>query len=273
MALILIPLCSIMIQCSTNKPLKKIELKTESAIVAGEIHVFYNGEDVTDETAILFNEIMWGKYAYETDTSHLLLTELPLGNGHIARLKYKNFIINLPENKSSFTLTDNSKINYVGNIIIDWKGANSKPPNVFGLLGSLADEANPDGVIEIYVESQIDKIKNNINKKFGPNYEVISNEIKAAPFDSTAKINLSKSYDPKHAYSKVILTDSSEIDGKVVSKKEDKLYITKGRIVYEVKISKISKILKDGVDVTESTIESTEDNYIDFFNYVVKKVD
>jgi hypothetical protein len=235
--------CFYLVGCGSRKPLNKIESKQDSAIIAGKIDIFYNGVNVTEYTNILFNEIMWGKYVYKTDTSHILLTELPLGKGHIARLQYENFILNLPKEKSTFVLTDPSKINYLGNIVIDWKGKDFKAPNMFGLAGALADEANPDGIVEIYVDSQLDEIKNYIDEKFGPDHEIISNEIAAAPFDSKAKLNLSKSYNPKRDYYDVTLNDGNEINGKIVSKKNDELYVKNERIIYIVKLNKISNIL------------------------------
>jgi len=264
---------SFLVSCGTKKPLIKIEPKKDSSIIAGKIDIFYNGKDVTEDATVLFNEIMLGKYAYKTDTSHILLTDLPIGEGHIARLQYKNFIINVPKEKSSFILEDNSKINYIGHITVDWKGPDSKlPGGMFGLVGAIADEANPDGVVKIYVDSGIEEIKNYIIEKFGSNHEIISNEIKATPFDDTAKLNLSKSYDPKYDYYDVILTSGEEVNGKVYSKKEDELYIKNKQIVYIIKIDKISKILKDGVDVTDNILENTEEKYIDLFNYSVKKI-
>ena len=256
-----------------KKPLTKLEPKKDSAIIAGKVYVYYNGLDVSQNTDILFNEVLFGKYAYKTDSSHILLTELPLGEAHIARLQYENFILNLPREKSTFTLKEPSKINYLGDIVIDWKGNDFKAPNMFGLAGALADEANPDGVAEIYVESNMGVIQEYINQKFGPGYQVIPNEIRAANFDSTAQANLYKSHNPKKEYFDVLLKDGEQISGKVISKKDDELYVKRGKVIYLIKLHRISKILDNGVDVTEPTLQNTQEKYVDLFKYVVEKRD
>ena len=271
--ILLISFTSVLLVSCVKKPLTKLEPKKDSAIIAGKIYVYYNGIDVSEKASILFNEVLWGKYAYKTDSSHILLTELPLGEAHIARLAYDNFILNLPREKSAFTLEDPSKINYVGDIVIDWKGNDFKAPNMFGLAGALADEANPDGVAEIYVESNMGVIQEYINQKFGPGYQVIPNEIRAANFDSTAQANLYKSHNPKKEYFDVLLKDGEQISGKVISKKDDELYVKRGKVIYLIKLHRISKILDNDVDVTESTLENTEEKYVDLFKYIVEKRD
>ncbi len=179
----------------------------------------------------------------------------------------------MPREKSAFTLEDPTKINYLGNIYIDWKGNDYKAPNMFGLVGALADEANPDGVAEIYVESKIGNIQAYITQKFGPGYQVIPNEIQAANLDSTVLANFSKPYIPKIRYFDILLTDGEKISGKVISKKDDELYVKKGKVIYLIKLYRISKILDNGIDVTESTLRNTEEKYVDLFKYVVEKRD
>lgn len=269
--LLLMSFIGVLLVCCVKRPLTKLEPKKGSAIIAGKVYVYYNGIDVSEETGILFNEVLWGKYAYKTDSSHILLTELPLGEGHIARLQYENFILNLPREESSFTLEDPTKINYLGDIFIDWKGKDFKAPNMSGLVGALADEASPDGIAKVYVKSNIDEIQDYINQKFGAVHQVIPNEIQAANFDSTAQANLYKSYNPKKGYFDVLLMDGEKISGKIISKKDNELYVKRGKVIYLIKLYRISKILDDGVDVTESTLQNTEEKYIDLFKYVVEK--
>ena len=263
---------SIVISCTSRRALQQIQHKENSAIVAGKITVFYNGQDVTSNTDILFNEIMWGKYSYRSDTSHIILTELPLGEGYISRLKYQNFFINVPKEKSLFLLKDNTQINYLGNITIDWKGSKSKSSNIFGLVGALADEANPDGIVNIYVESKISEIQDYVNVKFGTEHQVLSNEIKALPLDTIAIQNIKKSEDEISVYSDFKLKDGTTIQGKLMSKKDNMLYVRNKKTMFIFDRDKLELILYDGREVTEQTLAQAEEKDIDLFNYIVKEI-
>ena len=258
--------------CASRKPLEQIQPKKNSAIVAGKLFVFYNGKDVTPHTDILFNEILWGKYSYRTDSSHILLTELPLGEGHISRLKYKNFIINVPKEKSWFLLQDNTRINYLGHITIDWKGSESKFPNMFGLVGAIADEAKPDGILDIYVESKINEIQGYVESKFGSEHQILSNQIEALPLDSTAIQNLKKSADELSIYSDFKLKDGTLLQGRLICKKNEKLYVRKKRTMFIFGIEKLESIQENGQVVTEQALNQVEEKDIDLFNYVVKEI-
>ena len=271
--IIFIIMAFLLLQCASRKELTELTSKNDEAIIAGKILVYYNGIDVTDQTSILFNEIMWGKYSYKANTDHILLTKLPLGDCHISRLAYKSFRRNIPKENTLITLKDAGHIYYIGDITIDWRGAKSKIPNMFGLVGAIADEMNPDGEIKIYVESKIDTIQKYISEKFGQNIKVFPNIINAEILSDSIKVNLTSTRIINHNYYEFNLKDGTKVGGKLFKKTDDELYVKDKRIVYIIKKEKLLSIKKDGKDVTEKAQNNFKEMNISLFKYTVKRLD
>ena len=263
------------INCSVNKQLVEIKNTENQAVVAGNILVYYNGEDITSETTILFNEISWGKYSYKPGVNHRIMTYLPLGESHIARLAYKNFRINIDKEHSSFLLKDAGKINYIGNIYIDWRGDDSKMPNMFGLLGALADEAVPDGQLKVFVENNEQDIRNFINQHYGSDYELVANIIKAVPYDSSKRtiIASQETYveGPKNYTFK--LHDGRKIRGRLIGKKDGELYINNRSLVYIVNKENLAAVLDGEDDVTDDILAEAKEESPDSHSYHFQRVE
>ena len=182
--MIIIILSILTMSCSSNKPITDLSPKPNEGIITGNIKVFYNGKDVTEKTIILFNEKMWGKYSYSPDSSGIILTRLPLGECYIARLAYKNFFYNLPKEHSKFKINDNSEIYYIGDVFINWTGPKNKASAMFGLVGALADELVQDGSLNLYVENNLSKTIETINKRIHSKVDLKESLINAPKPDS-----------------------------------------------------------------------------------------
>ncbi len=270
--LILLYLLGFLANCSSRKSLLHLESKEGQAIVTGKIYVFYNGADVTEKTSVLFNEVNWGKYNYRADSSHILLTHLPLGECYIARLAYQTFRYNIPKEKSLVTLNNSDSIYYLGDITLDWKGAKDKVPGaMFGLVGVLADEANPDGTVDIYVESNPDSITKYLLNKYDNQKPLKSNIIQASQLTATIKENILKNI--RTDLYQFNLKDNQIIQGKLFRKTDNELYIKDKKIVYIVKKDKLLSITKNGQDVTEDALNNFEEMDISLFKYTVKRID
>ncbi|MEW6609454.1 MAG: hypothetical protein AB1414_18755 [bacterium] len=167
---------TLVVGCAPTRKLVTLNVDPNEAIVIGRLSVSYNGEDVTQKVTLFFNEIMWGKYSYKTDETGYIFTYLPLGKNHFARIAYKDFIYNFPKDYATFDLTTNSAVNYIGDLKVEWNGPKFKMPNMFGMLGALADEAVNDGKIEITVLNKSKECKEIFDKHY-PNQMGLREEL------------------------------------------------------------------------------------------------
>lgn len=276
--------------CGSRKPLMQIESKAGQAIVAGKIYVYYNGVDVSENVSVGFNELGPGRFTYRTDSSHILLTHFPMGECYIANLAHRGFSIGIPKEKSLVTISSPDSIYYLGDITIAWKGANHKVHGavlfgllgaliykipgamLFGLIGVILDGANPDGMADLYVESNPDSMAVSISNKYGTQKPLKTNIIPAALLTADIKENITKNIIKTYIY-QFNLNDGQSIQGKLFKKTDDELCIIDKKVVYIVKRVKLLSITRDGQDITEEALNDFQELDISLFKYTVKRIE
>ena len=288
--IIFLGLVVFMTNCSSRKPLMQIESKEGQAIVSGKIYVYYNGVDVSENVSVRFNELGPGRFTYRTDSSHILLTHFPMGECYIAKLAYQGFKINIPKEQSLVTISSSDSIYYLGDITFAWKGANHKVPGavlfgllgaliykipgavLFGLVGVILDDANPDGKVDIYVESNPASMAVSISNKYGTQKPLKTNIMPAALLTADIKENITKNIIKTYIY-QFNLNDGQSIQGKLFKKTDDELYIIDKKVVYIVKRVKLLSITRDSQDITEEALNDFEKLDISLFKYSVRRIE
>lgn len=165
------------IGCATRPFGQITSLKTtpDEVIVIGRLKVLDKGKPITKETSLLFNEITWGTYAYRADTTGYIYTKLRKGKNYLARIGYEERFANIPEDYVTVTLSDATKVYYIGDITIDVTGKlHVQAGMMFGLVGALADAASKGKEIPIQVANNPDPSIEYFRKKFPNTIEVVN---------------------------------------------------------------------------------------------------
>ncbi len=260
--------------CSSRTKLINLELKDDQTIVAGKLDIYYNGNDVTEETVILFNEISWGTYSYIADSSHMILTYLPAGESYIARIAYKNFFVNLNKEQSLFNIKNINEINYIGHITIDWRGDEYKMPNMFGLVGAIADEIDPDGSVRIFVGSTKEEIEKYLKNKYENEINIQSNLINAISFNDSIESTIKDVHEKKDSgYYTFNIADSTSRTGKIFKLSDKEIFVKNKRNVYIIDKKKLLSITKSGINVTEESMKNYKEMNLSLFKYRVERIE
>ncbi len=256
--------------CVSNGHLTTLNTTDNEGIVAGRIEIYYNDENVTNNSTILFNEFMWGTYPFQPDEIGFIVTKLPVGDNFFARISYKNFFINITREHTLFNVIGNNKISYIGNITIDWEGPDYKINTgvmfgaVGGALGALADQMNPDGSIDIYVEDKENEIVDYIHQTFGHEMEMVNVLI---PVPDISQKNSKEIIEIPSDYLTFNINDGRKVYGKLKGIKKKEIYVEDGKILYIIKKDLLLSILENDVDVTEMKLNQSQFNPINFNAY------
>lgn len=251
----------LLLSCASSGRLINLEVEDDEAIVIGGLTVFYNDVDVTEKTTILFNEIMWGNYPYKADSSGLIITKLPLGQNHVARVVYRSFTTNLRKEYATFNLEDNQKIHYVGDIHIDWHGPKFKF-NPGGMLFALADEASPDGVLKITVEDRFSDCLASFQDQFTTSKVATKSLLRIDP----SKLHESMKTDEDYTH-RILLDDSENLFGEILDVSEKQLYLGKHDTLYIIKIDRIKTIFKNNEVISIFELSSRSFDKMNFGKY------
>lgn len=166
--------------CATRPygQLKSLKTGPDEVIVIGKLKVQENGKDVTKETSLLFNEIMWGTYAYRADTSGYLYTKFRRGENHLARIGLGERFSNIPDDFATVMLTDATKVHYIGDITIDITGKlHIMAGMMFGMVGAIADAASSGSRVPITVANDPQPSIDYFRKKFPNSIEVVNSPL------------------------------------------------------------------------------------------------
>jgi hypothetical protein len=155
--------------CALSKP--TLDAAPNEVVVVGKFQVRYNGEDVTDGAAVLFDEHIWGTSAAAIGRDGWLMRKLPLGQHHIDRLGFAKFPAGqfhydfTPE-QTAFTPTKGGGVYYIGHVVIDWHGQSFKVSQFLGLVGAIADQMANDGVATVTVTDDANDAHQMLAQKF-----------------------------------------------------------------------------------------------------------
>jgi hypothetical protein len=141
--------------CALQRP-TTLDASPTEAIVVGKFHIRYNGEDVTDGAAVLFDEHVWGNSIAVVGSDGWVMVKLPLGMHHIDRLGFAKFPkgqfhYDFAPGQVAFSPTKGGAVYYIGHVDIDWNGQGFKVSQFFGLVGAIADQMANDGEATVTV--------------------------------------------------------------------------------------------------------------------------
>ena len=153
-------------------PAQNLNVQPNEAAVIGKISIIYNGDDVTENAQVLFNEHVWGSYAYLVPKDGWIVTKLPLGQNNLDRLVFARFLRGVyhhdfTSQQTGFTLTDNQHVNYIGHIVVNWNGTGFKPSQLFGLVGAVIDEMSSDGQLQLAVKNEQPEAVRKVKEQYG----------------------------------------------------------------------------------------------------------
>jgi len=93
-------------------------------LVTGSIQVYYNGKCVTKDSSIIFNKDSLENLPYKLEPDGRFTCQLPVGTNYISKVYYQNNTLKLPTWMAKFDLTEDKKINYLGDLSVDWQHSN-----------------------------------------------------------------------------------------------------------------------------------------------------
>jgi hypothetical protein len=123
----------IVIACSTGR-INSLERRADECIVIAKVKILNYNEDITKESTLSFDGIVWSHYKVEPDDSSYIYFKLPLGKHFLGRIEYNGRSINLPKRMLVFE-TPESKVYYLGHISTELSLENSYPPLFLGTSG------------------------------------------------------------------------------------------------------------------------------------------
>jgi hypothetical protein len=159
--------------CATNRALgNSLETGATDAAIVGRIAIRYNGEDVTEGSALLFNEHMVGTYGYSVPKDGWILMSLPARVNHLNRLGFARafkgtFHYDFQSSQTSFNIPSPGQTYYLGHITVEWTGKGFKPSQMFGVVGAIVDESSNDGTLRLVVEDKMAEASSLLKQRFG----------------------------------------------------------------------------------------------------------
>ena len=264
--------------CVSSGRVEVFDLAADEGLVVGKLTVLYNGKDVSRETIILFNEIMFGEYPYRGQYDGYIITKLPQGLNHVSRISYMQNFINLDKTNTGFVVGERSKMTYIGDITIDWQGPKGKVPIglMFGVLGALLDEAIPDGTINFITEDNeaetVAYINQAMSLNMGSTKSLIQTTLTHSLSDSLTPI-LSGQPLPKISvplavdHIQIINSAGNTVSGKFLAHKKKKLYFENQKILYVVYVDVIKSMHDANGPVTVEDLDQRKKQSVNFNGY------
>lgn len=161
----------LIVTACSNGRIESLERKPNESIVIAKLKIMNYDEDVTEDSGVLFDEILWGTYGVLPDDSCFIYLKLPVGNHYLARIANGNKSINLPETMLRFE-TPESKIYYLGDITVKLE-LDMNISAAFGLIGAMAYEGRNVKQPPFTVDNKIEDAKKYFNSMF-PSNETIT---------------------------------------------------------------------------------------------------
>ena len=156
--------------CALPKP-TALDASPTEAIVVGKFQIRYNGKDVTDGAAVLFDEHVWGTSAVSLGADGWMIAKLPLGAHHVDRIAFAkfpsgHFHYDFPPGQVGFNAVKGGSVYYIGHVDIDWNGQSFKVSQLFGAVGAIADQMANDGTAVLKVTDNSTDARQMLVQKF-----------------------------------------------------------------------------------------------------------
>jgi len=175
---------SIIWGCTTNKQYSLMEPTEGNALVTGVMQVYFNGDCVTSQASILFNEDALENVPYQLDYDGRFTCQLPLGSNYISKIYYQNVCLKLPIDLTCFDLSEENKILYLGDLSVDWQHDNFQSAMVTtaailtGVIGGLIVWGLTEALSEdhkhqlLYAEKNLDEARDYLSSNYDNQLEL-----------------------------------------------------------------------------------------------------
>ena len=268
----------ILSNCVSPGRVEVFDLSADEGLVVGRLSVLYNGKDVSRETTILFNEIWVGEFSYRGQGDGYIITKLPLGQNHIARIAYLQNFLNLDKTNTGFFVSERNKMTYIGDITIDWKGPKGKIPAglMFGLVGALIDEAIPDGTINLITKDNeaetVAYVNQVLNLNMGSNKALVTTTLTHSLTDSLIPILSGQPLPQLESpaaldHVRIVHSTGDPISGSFLARKKDKLYFENQKILYVVYLDVIESMSDANGELRVDDLDGRPKKSINFNGY------
>lgn len=263
--------------CAVNKQLLTLDCTYQEAIVAGKVHVYYNGKEVTSDCKIAFNEPYYKPTPYVLNHDGIFVHKLIKGVNSLRQVHYKNLTFNIPAGVVSFTIAENKTLNYVGDLTVNWVDNTGNPGGmvaagfflggiaggaVLGGIGVLADKG---GQAEVYSENNLAEMQEYLKFCYDSNQVINDLTIPLThPDDYTNhQLFIHPSHNPK--YLEFVVKNRDSVHGKLRYLKKKKIYILSDDKIYVIPKKKLVAI-KDKTG-EEISLESLDNQYFEIINF------
>ena len=182
LSLLAIALVIISTNCNASK-LKNLTRKPNEAIIIAKIQIKNGDTFLNNKWSLLFNERLWAKWAARPDDANYIYLKVPLGKSFIALVQTNDgYHKNIPNDSLSIDIKE-SKIYYIGDIVLNWT-IDKKTDRVSyngggalgGALGAIAESKKIGDCLKADVTDNYKETTEYFNSKF-PNSELIEKEL------------------------------------------------------------------------------------------------
>lgn len=182
LSMLAITLVLITTNCYASK-LKSLIRKPNEAIIIAKIQIKNGDTFLNNKWSLLFNERLWAKWAARPDEENYIYLKVPIGKSFIALVQTNDgFHKNIPNDSLSIDIKE-SKIYYIGDIVLYWtidKKTDRTSYNgggaLGGALGAIAESKKIGDCLKAEVIDNYNATTAYFNTKFS-NSELVEKEL------------------------------------------------------------------------------------------------
>ena len=161
--------------CATSMLTKLDGVSPSEAITVGRFHIFYNDKDITKDCQVAFNlSPGHSKYVYNLDETGYIFVKLPTGGNSLSYIGQKSGFMNyfFKEGELTCNSLGGGTINYIGDITMNWHGADSGAATaLIATTGGIGRALTRGGCV-VKVQSNVVGAKETFNQKFSTNRDI-----------------------------------------------------------------------------------------------------
>jgi len=266
--------------CSVNTQLLNLEQTPYEAIATGKVRVYYNGEDITSDSKIAFNEPNYRPKSYELNHDGIFVHRLSKGINALTQVRYKNLTLHIPAEIARFTIPENGSLNYIGDLTVNWVDNTGNSGGMVGaglflggipgaiVLGGIGALADKSGQAEVYSENNLNEMEKYLEFRYDSTMSVNDLTIPLTSPDDYAnhQLFIHPSHNPK--YLEFVVKHGESVYGKLRYVKKKKIYVLCEDKIYVIPRKKLVAIKnKSGETLSLETLSDRPFGIINFNKY------
>lgn len=157
--------------CATGQLKRLQDVSAGEAVAVAKFHILHNGEDQTQDCAVLFNTSAYGeKYGVHFDASGYVVMKLPAGKNRLDMIctAWTRHLF-APE-ELTCEISGGGVINYLGDITMNWQGTGSGAVVLStiggGIVGGALAGSATQGKLVVTVDSNLAAAQAVFRQKF-----------------------------------------------------------------------------------------------------------